>query len=151
MLRARSLIALLLVVTSFSTLAVAPDFARLPNQPINEFPSVLDALKGLLGRRNAKIELHAGWTIITEHSGLIWTFVPIDHPGYPSVMRQRVSYQPDGGVVVDMAVLCQTRKVPCTQIIDEYRTRNQQTAQQLAQLAVQQAMAAEENQLQARR
>lgn len=102
-----------------------------------EFPSVQAAFESLLARRNVKIEVRERWTIITDAKGQIWTFVPLDHPAYPSLMRQRLSRTDDGAVRVRMVALCQAEKMRCEKVMDILRQRNRETAAELKFLELQ--------------
>ena len=91
------------------------------------YSTVQKAFQTLLARRDVKIEVRARWTIIEDPAGNVWTFVPLDHPAYPSLMRQRFSRTEAGAVRVDMAVLCQAEKMPCDKVMEVLRQRNRET------------------------
>lgn len=107
-----------------------------------EYPSVHAALQSLLTRRDVKIEVRERWSIIKDAKGQIWTFVPLDHPAYPSVMRQRIWRGSDGVVHADMAVLCEAEKMPCEAVTELLRQRNRETAADLKFREMQQSGAA---------
>lgn len=113
--------------------ACTPAVKPAPPEPaIAEFSNVHDAMQSLLARRDVKISVRASWTEIVDASGTIWTFVPLTHPGYPTMMRQRVRRSPDGAIRVDMAVLCQSEKTPCERVIEDLRAWNRESAKRIA-------------------
>jgi len=102
-----------------------------------EYSKVGIAMQSLLGRRDVAIAVEEGWSIFTERSGTIWSFVPLNHPGYPALMRQRVRFAENGTVTVDMAVLCEATKTPCEKVVAEMRERNRHTAARIMHAAIQ--------------
>ncbi|GAA5168542.1 hypothetical protein [Viridibacterium curvum] len=117
-------------LSAFLCLSLAGRLATADTARI-EYPSVHVALRALLSRRDIKIEVRDRWTIIQDAAGQIWTFVPIDHPAYPTVMRQRIFRSADGAIHSDMAALCEAEKMPCDKVMEILRQRNRETAAEL--------------------
>jgi hypothetical protein len=61
-----------------------------------------------------------GWTIISEGSNrALWSFPPISHPAYPSVVRTAV-VEKDGQVGIGTQVSCGAEKEKCDLLAKDF-------------------------------
>lgn len=95
------------------------------------YTSVQNALEGLKKKPGVEIREHSGWTIISEKGGkemALWSFAPRSDPAYPAVARRYV-FEKDGGVYVDMDVLCEASKAACDHFVEQFSLLNDQMIQ----------------------
>ena len=72
------------------------------------YQSVAAALKDLQSKPEVQFRDEHGWTIAEDSSHhTFWSFPPAGHPAYPTAV-QRVMVQGDGGISVQMNVLCES-------------------------------------------
>jgi hypothetical protein len=118
----------LLLAASASALAqpAAPDASRIAHA------TVAAALKDLEARDgNGTIVTHPdGWTIVNEPAAAAqWSFVPVDHPAHPSVVRRVIRRAPDGAVSVVTAHLCEAPPAACEKMLTEFAAMNDRVSQ----------------------
>lgn len=93
------------------------------------YPTVAAAMEALKAKKDAKVSVRDGWTIIDEESAkAIWSFAPPDHPAYPAAIR-RALVERDGNISIAMTALCQASKAACDGLIEEFTQLNEQAAQ----------------------
>lgn len=89
------------------------------------YPNVQAAFAALKARKDVRMSVHEGWTIIddTPHSTL-WSFAPPEHPAYPAVIRRQLLDR-DGGKVLGMSALCQGPRAACDKLVEEMRATSE--------------------------
>jgi hypothetical protein len=93
------------------------------------YDTVAEALAALKAKPGAVIREEAdGWTVIDDDNAL-WSFTPEGHPAHPSVVKRK-AVERDGRVVIEMAVLCESSKAPCDQLVSEFTELNEEIGAQ---------------------
>jgi hypothetical protein len=91
------------------------------------YNSVQEALAALKAKPSAQIRQQQGWTIIsdqeTENVSALWSFSPEGYPAYPAAVK-RITYEKDGGVYIEMKVLCQAAKESCDALVRDFQALN---------------------------
>jgi hypothetical protein len=95
------------------------------------YDSVPEALAALKAKPGVEISDEDGWTIIADGLAL-WSFTPEAHPAHPSAVKREV-VERDGKTVIEMAVLCQSAKAPCDQLVREFTELNENMRRQLTE------------------
>lgn len=119
-----------------STVALAQIQPAIPEVPASgqsvigygTVQEVLDALKAKPGVQ-LQITKPDAWTIVNEPTDVQWSFTPRNHYAYPAVVRRAIKVKTDGGVYIEMTGLCQAAKVPCDQLMQEFKDLNQRIGQ----------------------
>jgi hypothetical protein len=93
------------------------------------FRSVGEALNALKAKPGVEFIERDGWTLAqdreSEKSMALWSFAPLSHAAYPSVVKRRV-YEADGSVRIEMNVLCEATKEACDRLVREFRELTEQ-------------------------
>jgi hypothetical protein len=90
------------------------------------YPTVAAALQGLHANPSIEFSSQAGWTIANDKAGLtIWSFPPEGDPAYPAVVKREI-VQDSAGVEMKMAVLCQSTKQACDNLVRQFEQLNAQ-------------------------
>ena len=96
------------------------------------FRSVGEALTALKAKSEVEILERDGWVLVqdreSEESMALWSFAPLSHPAYPSVVKRRV-FERDGNMQVEMNVLCEAKKEECDQLVREFQELTDQMKQ----------------------
>ena len=128
---ARCLLAICMLLAASP--AAAEDPAPIPEAEESSigYATVAEALAALKAKPGVEISNEDGWTIIADGLAL-WSFTPEVHPAHPTAVKREV-IERDGKVVIEMAVLCQSTKEPCDQLVREFAERNENMRRQLTQ------------------
>jgi hypothetical protein len=96
------------------------------------FRSVSGALAALKAKPAVELLERDGWVLVqdrdSETSMALWSFAPVGHPAYPSVVKRRV-FERDGSVRIEMDVLCQATEEACEQLVQEFQELTDQMKQ----------------------
>jgi len=88
------------------------------------YPTVSAALEALRARTDVAISSQGGWTIVTDSSRkTFWSFTPPGHPAHPTAVKRTV-VEKDGGIFIEMGVLCQSERVACDKLMSEFQALN---------------------------
>ncbi|MGJ4946017.1 hypothetical protein ACQR1W_36020 [Bradyrhizobium sp. HKCCYLS1011] len=88
------------------------------------YPSVAAALEGLRTKPGTRSSMQSGWTVIEDSAALtVWSFVPSDHPAYPTAIRRRVMQEGDN-LSIQMDVRCEAEKAACDAVVAEFERLN---------------------------
>jgi hypothetical protein len=125
----------LLIAAAGSAVADAQNAAYVkPSSSSIGYSSVAEAMKAL--HSNAAVQFSAskdGWTNAGDYArNTIWSFAPANQPAYPSVVK-RVVHEGNGTRRIEMNVLCESTKVACDQLTEEFEARNDRFLKSLAQ------------------
>lgn len=113
-------------------LAISQEQGAARNASIG-YPSVAAALGALRARKDVKVSVQGGWTVVTEQDGLtLWSFTPEGHPAYPAAVRRQV-VQKDGAWYVNMNALCEATKVACDKLMEDFKVLNERMRQSIEQ------------------
>jgi len=105
----------------------------IPEQPSSTvgYPTVAAALKDLRSRPGVEISEQHGWTVANdEASKTLWSFPPLGNPAYPSAVKRQF-VNADGGVSLQMSILCEASKAACDDLVRDFQTLNTQMIQSL--------------------
>ncbi len=123
--------------TIFITLMLVASCAHMQSRAETEqtssigYPSVAAAMEALRARKDVRISVQAGWTVVIEKNGLtLWSFTPQGHPAYPAVVKRTASKK-DGAWFINMSVLCQAEKAPCDKLVEDFKLLNEQMRQSI--------------------
>ena len=90
------------------------------------YPSVAAALAALRAKPDVRIATQGGWTIVDDRADKsIWSFTPAGHPAHPAAVKRTI-VEKNGGIYIDMKVLCQASKSECDKLVDEFKVLNEQ-------------------------
>ena len=93
------------------------------------YSSVAEALQSIRSKPGVSVNLTQpdGWTIVTDPSPVlsVWSFTPMNHPAYPSVVRRKIQQDSNGNVSVIMLAMCEAPKEPCDQLIQDFQLINE--------------------------
>ena len=101
------------------------DAAALPSLGYKTVAEALDALRAKPGVE-VQITKPDAWTIINEPGGKQWSFTPSTHPAFPAVVRREVKVDAQGAVFIEMTALCESTKLSCDKLIEDFRSLNEQ-------------------------
>ena len=90
------------------------------------YDSVESAKEALKNDPNATFDVHEGWDVATQTGDkmyVMWTFPPLGHPAYPSVVRREI-LEKNEKVQLEMKVFCQAKKADCDKLVKEFETLN---------------------------
>ncbi|CAN5262725.1 hypothetical protein BH11PSE14_BH11PSE14_01370 [soil metagenome] len=95
------------------------------------YATVSEAREALATKPGATVtDAEDGWRVVVEEaSNVVWSFAPAGHPAFPSVVR-RATVQRDGGVYIDMSVICEADKSACEQLVRQFQAMNMKAAEQ---------------------
>ena len=114
--------------------AAEPDTAARKTSSIG-YASVAEALSDLKANPENSVRVQEGWTIIDDRkNSAIWSFSPEGHPAYPAAVKRTI-LERDGHIYVDMKALCQAKKEPCDELIEQFKALNEQIRQHMQQQA----------------
>lgn len=90
------------------------------------YPSVAAAFQALSGRKGAQIRTNReGWTEIEDTAkNVLWTFVPEDHPAYPTVVKRTVTGR-GYAMQIDMDGLCEAERKDCERLMRQLKKDNE--------------------------
>ncbi len=124
---------MLLLVLAAMPMASRADFARATMQERAEgessgfgYERVADALDALVAKEGVITTVNKqGWTEIEDKGqNVLWSFVPEDHPAYPSVVRRTTSGRGES-VQIDMDAVCEAEKAACEKLMKEMVRMNE--------------------------
>lgn len=94
------------------------------------YASVVEARTALASKPGATVtDTPEGWRIVVEGPPpVVWSFTPAGHPAFPSVVR-RAAVERDGGMSIDMAVICEADKAACDKLVHEFRALNRMNSE----------------------
>lgn len=95
------------------------------------YSSVNEALEDLKKKPGTEVRDQNGWTVINQQGAkemVLWSFAPSTHPAHPAVARRGV-FEKDGGIYVDLKVLCEASKRACDNFVAEFKKLNEQMTQ----------------------
>lgn len=98
------------------------------------YAHVADALAALKTKRDAEISLQPdGWTVIAVPTPelTVWSFAPPEHKAYPAVARRVVKQSVQGGVYIEMNVLCEGPKPSCVRLVRALQSVNERMRDQI--------------------
>jgi hypothetical protein len=88
------------------------------------YPSVVAAFEALRARRDVKITVERGWTIVIEpRENSVWSFTPIGHPAHPAAVK-RSAIEKEGAISINMRVLCRSGEAACDKLVAEFKVLN---------------------------
>jgi len=125
---AASLAVYALLMPLFAAAEELPPLPETPNSSLG-YASVAEALAALKTKPGVEIRVENGWTIAGDGMTL-WSFTPEGHPAHPSAVKREV-VERDGRTVIEMAVLCQSTKEPCDQLVRDFSKLNDNIRAQL--------------------
>lgn len=90
------------------------------------YPSVKAAFQALSQRKGAQIRTnHKGWTEIEDTAkNVLWSFLPEDHPAYPTVVRRTVTGR-GYAMQIDMDGLCEAKRKDCEKLMRQLKKDNE--------------------------
>jgi hypothetical protein len=127
---------LFLILLSFSSLLFATDSdSKLgykgKNGQVFGYNTVLEALEALKLDPHAEISEFDGWVIVDDNTNkALWSFAPIEHPSYPSVVRRAV-VERDGQVGITTQVRCAAKKSICDSLVKDFMELNQKVKNEI--------------------
>lgn len=129
-------ICLMLCLSSLDGMAwPASQAAQTPAPPAAlGYVHVADALAALKKKRDAEISLQPdGWTVIAVPTPelTVWSFAPPEHEAYPAVARRIVKQSDQGGVYIEMNVLCEGAKASCARLVRTLQSVNERMRDQI--------------------
>jgi len=90
------------------------------------YATVTDALTSLKSKDGASISVQGGWTIVQDSelgNMVLWSFTPESHDAHPTAVKRTV-LEKDGYISIRMEALCQSSKVACDSLIEEFKKLN---------------------------
>ena len=105
----------------------------IPEQPDSTvgYPTVAAALQDLRSRPGVVISEQHGWTVADDEiSKTLWSFPPLGNPAYPSAVKRQI-VDANGGVTLQMSVLCEAGKAACDDLVRDFQALNSQMTQSL--------------------
>lgn len=97
-------------------------------QPGIGYKTVAEALSAMRAKPGVSIRNERGWIVIDDSSSnTFWSFSPPDYPAYPAAVK-RTLIEKDGGISLNMRVLCQASKGACDALVEEFQKLNQRIA-----------------------
>ena len=92
------------------------------------YPTVASALDGMRSKSGVRVSNQDGWTVIEDGSTMsIWSFTPAGHPAHPAVVRRTVVQQ-GSDISVQMATLCEAKKIGLRQTDGRVSRTDEQNA-----------------------
>ena len=93
------------------------------------FGTVPEALASLRARPEVVEREQQGWLLFKdEPHHTLWSFAPKDHPAFPSAVKREL-IEKNGGLYVNMSVLCGASKKVCDQLVRDFQELNSQMSQ----------------------
>ncbi|MGH8105219.1 MAG: DUF4019 domain-containing protein [Arenimonas sp.] len=90
------------------------------------YKSVEEARAALKSDPENTVQTESGWMIIRQpKANAMWSFTPVGHPSYPSVVK-RFPVEKDGEIVLNMSVICEAKKTACDQLVRDFQELNAQ-------------------------
>jgi hypothetical protein len=111
----------------------------LPEQPDASvgYDSPEAALAALRARPDVTIREEAGWIMASDvKSSALWTFTTPGNDAHPAVVKRTI-VEHDGGLSVQMDVLCGGSKEACDQLVRDFQVLNEKMKQELGGNAAQ--------------
>jgi hypothetical protein len=85
----------------------------------------LEALEALKLDPHSEISESDGWVIVNDKTNnALWSFAPIEHLSYPSVVRRAVADR-NGQVAIITQVRCAAKKSICDSLVKDFMDLNQ--------------------------
>ncbi len=96
------------------------------------YATVAEARAALATKAGATVtDTAEGWRIVVEGPPpVVWSFTPAGHAAFPSVVR-RAAVERDGGVAIDMSVLCEAARPACEQLVRDFQAMNKRNAEEI--------------------
>lgn len=95
------------------------------------YESVSEALSALKQKESGNVRIQQGWTIINEkNKSSVWSFTPEGHPAHPAAVK-RTTFEEDGAVYIKMAILCQSTKLECDKLVEQFQELNERVKQEM--------------------
>ena len=90
------------------------------------FATVEEAYEKLSNRASAQVRTNReGWTEIEDTAkNVLWSFVPEDHPAYPTVIKRTVTGR-GYAMQIDMDGLCEAQRKDCEKLMRQLKTDNE--------------------------
>ncbi len=102
------------------------------------YKTVQEALNALRAKPGVQIREQQGWVIVSdqesEKSSALWSFSPEGYPAYPAAVK-RITFEKNGGVYIEMKVLCQAAKEPCDALVRDFQALNERIKAEIRQRA----------------
>ncbi|HEX5054945.1 MAG TPA: DUF4019 domain-containing protein [Gammaproteobacteria bacterium] len=120
-----------LLITVIPALLIVASSAQADQAASIGYSSVKEALDSLKKKPGVEISDRNGWTIITEKGAkelVVWSFAPRSDPAYPAVAKRNV-YEKDGGIYVDLNILCHAPRPDCDNFQAQFKWLNEQMTQ----------------------
>jgi hypothetical protein len=121
-----------LLIPYISALLMIPPFSCFAGETSSiGYASVQQALAMLKRKPGVEVRYSDGWIIISQKGVkemIVWSFAPVTHPAHPAVAK-RTMYERDGGVYVDLSVLCEAGEPACGDFTEEFKKLDDQMVQ----------------------
>jgi hypothetical protein len=107
-----------------ATVATAQPQPETPGSSIG-YPTVAAALGALRARSDVRISVQGGWTIADDRANnTLWSFAPEGYPAYPAAVKRHIT-EANGGIYIDMNILCQASKTACDKLVVDFQKLNE--------------------------
>lgn len=115
-------------VSLLATLGAASAIAQPPVHEANRstigYPTVAAAEADLRSKSGVVFADKSGWKVASDEATYtIWSFVPSQHPAYPSVIKRQIVSN-GSGQDMDMNILCEASKSACDDLVRTFDELN---------------------------
>ena len=91
------------------------------------YETVDEAYNALEADESAVATHHEGWVVYNQKLNdqyILWSFTPAFHPANPTVVKREIVSR-DGRVYIRMTALCESEKVYCDELIEDFKAINE--------------------------